>query len=380
MPIKFRQVHADTTSAARAGELTTLRGTVATPCFMPVGTLGTVRAMTPEELHAAGSRILLANTYHLYLRPGHRLVAKAGGLHAFMNWPGPLLTDSGGFQVFSLSPLMKVDEDGVNFRSHVDGSAHRFTPELVIEVQEALGADIIMPLDQLVGPDAGRERVAEAMERTLRWARRCRAAQRNPRQALFGIVQGGVDPVLRRQCAGELVAMDFPGYAIGGLSVGETPAAMVAALAATVPVLPADKPRYLMGVGSPDYLLMAVGLGVDMFDCVLPTRLARHGTVYTWSGRLVLTHARYREDLGPVDPDCSCYTCSSYSRAYVRHLLKANEILGLRLATIHNVHFMHDFMAAMRQAILDNKFASFYERWLPVYGSHGIMEPWRSNV
>lgn len=379
MPVKFRQVHADAVTAARAGELDTRRGAVATPCFMPVGTLGTVRAMTPEELHAAGSRILLANTYHLYLRPGHGLVAKAGGLHKFMNWPGPLLTDSGGFQVFSLAPLMAVDDDGVNFRSHVDGSPHRFTPELVIQVQEALGADIIMPLDQLVGPDAGPELVAEAMERTLRWARRCQAAHRRSRQALFGIVQGGVDPVLRRQCARELVSMDFPGYAIGGLSVGETAEDMAATLAATVPELPSDKPRYLMGVGSPDYLLLAVGMGVDMFDCVLPTRLARHGTVYTWSGRVVLTHARYREDLGPVDPDCGCYTCSNYSRAYVRHLLKANEILGLRLATIHNVHFMHDFMAAMRQAILDDEFASFYERWLPVFGGHGIMEPWRGD-
>ena len=380
MPVKFRQVHADAGSRARAGELITRRGAVATPCFMPVGTLGTVRAMTPEELQAAGSRIILANTYHLYLRPGHRLVAKAGGLHRFMNWPGPLLTDSGGFQVFSLAPLMSVDDDGIDFRSHVDGSAHRFTPELVMEIQEALGSDIIMPLDQLVGPDAGPDVVAEAMERTLRWARRSRAAQRDPGQALFGIVQGGVDPVLRRQCARELVAMDFPGYAIGGLSVGEPAEAMAATLAATVPELPPGKPRYLMGVGSPDYLLLAVGMGVDMFDSVLPTRLARHGTVYTWSGKLVLTHARYREDLNPVDADCGCYTCSSYSRAYIRHLLKANEILGIRLATIHNVHFMHDFMAAMRQAILDNEFASFYRRWLSVFGSHGIMEPWRGGL
>lgn len=372
--IQFSVHTVDEDSQARAGELTTRRGKVLTPCFMPVGTLATVRATTPEELVAVGSSIILANTYHLYLRPGHQLIAQAGGLHKFMNWSGPILTDSGGFQVFSLSPLMEVDDDGVNFRSHVDGSQHRFTPAKVMEIQAALGSDIVMPLDELVPPDTPRTRLELALQRTVRWAGQCQAAQQRSDQALFGIVQGGVLPELRRQCATELVAMDFPGYAIGGLSVGETAQEMLQALAATTPVLPPDRPRYLMGVGSPDYLLAAVKLGVDMFDCVLPTRLARHGTAYTSTGSQVVTHARFRSDLNPLDAACDCYTCENYSRAYLRHLLKAKEILGLRLMTIHNLHFIHNFMAAMRAAIVRGEFGQFYRHWLSMYDSRGIMD------
>ncbi|MEX2356293.1 MAG: tRNA guanosine(34) transglycosylase Tgt [Thermaerobacterales bacterium] len=371
MSLKFELYRVDPGSGARAGLLTTPHGAFETPVFMPVGTQATVKTMTPEELKETGSRIILSNTYHLYLRPGHERIARAGGLHRFMHWDRSLLTDSGGFQVFSLAHLMAVDDDGVQFRSHVDGSEHRFTPAGVVAVQEAIGADIIMQLDQLVAPDAGHARLAEAVGRTEAWARASQAARTRADQALFAIVQGGTDFELRRQCAAELTAMDFPGYAVGGLSVGEPAHLMDQTLAHTVPLLPAGRPRYLMGVGSPDYLIMGVARGIDMFDCVLPTRMARTGSVYTWQGRMMLRNARYTDDLTPIDSGCECYTCRNYTRAYLRHFIKVNEILGIRLTTWHNLHFLQVFMQTMRQAICRGAFTGFAERYLPVFQPTG---------
>lgn len=345
---------------ARRGRLVTARGEVETPVFMPVGTQATVKTMTPEELQEIGVGILLSNTYHLYLRPGTEIISRAGGLHAFMNWPRPILTDSGGFQVFSLGPLRKVTEEGVTFRSHIDGSTHFFSPEIAIEVQESLGSDIIMPLDQVVAYPASYEQAREAMERSVRWARRClERHRRTDQQALFGIVQGGVYSDLREQCCRNLLALDFPGYAIGGLSVGEPLETMCAMLDIITPLLPRDKPRYLMGVGSPDALLEGVRRGVDLFDCVLPTRIARNGRVMVADGYLTLRNAKYAQDLRPIDPSCGCYVCRHYSRAYLRHLLKAGEILGLRLTTYHNLFFLTNFMAEIRRAIGEKRLEQF---------------------
>lgn len=374
MSISFQLEHTDAGSGARAGVLTTPRGSVPTPVFMPVGTQATVKTMSPEEVAATGATIILSNTYHLYLRPGSRLIEEAGGLHRFMGWDGSILTDSGGFQVFSLAPLMDLDDGGVSFRSHIDGSEHRFTPEKVVAIQERLGSDIMMPLDICLAYDEPMDRHVEAVERTIAWARRCREAQTRDDQALFAIVQGGVDGDLRRRCARELAAMEFPGYAVGGLSVGEPPDLMVEALAATGPELPRDKPRYLMGVGSPDYLLLGMEHGMDMFDCVLPTRMARNGSVYTWRGRVVLRNARFARDLSPIDENCRCYTCRRFSRAYIRHLIKANEVLGIRLTTIHNLHFMQEFMAAAREAILQDEFVPFKDEHMAVF-STGVRAP-----
>ena len=368
----FEVVAEDTASAARAGLLHTPHGTVETPVFMPVGTHATVKAMTQQDLAEVGSRILLANAYHLYLRPGHELIARAGGLHRFINWPGPILTDSGGYQVFSLTGLVKISEEAVRFQSHLDGSFHLFSPERVMEIEHALGADIIMAFDECTPYPTERDYAAESMERTLRWMGRClerhrQLADGSPAPALFGIVQGSVFEDLRRDCARRLADLDLPGYAVGGLGVGEPLAEMDAMVSASVSALPADKPRYLMGVGLPRDLAASVAAGIDMFDCVIPTRNARNGTLFARHGRVRIRNARYAEDLEPVDSRCGCLTCRRYHRAYLRHLFQCDEILGLQLATIHNLHFFHDVMKNMRRAIVSGSLADWQRRFFATY-------------
>ncbi|MGQ9556847.1 MAG: tRNA guanosine(34) transglycosylase Tgt [Desulfurispora sp.] len=363
MAVTYTLIKSDPHSRARAGILHTPHGDVPTPVFMPVGTQATVKTMTPEEVYQVGGRMILSNTYHLYLRPGHELVRRAGGLHRFMNWTGPILTDSGGFQVFSLSSLRRVEEDGVRFRSHIDGSEHFFSPEFAVQIQEALGSDVAMVFDECAPYPCDYEYARRAMLRTTRWAERCLKAHTRPDQALFAIVQGVTYRDLREESARQLVAMNFPGYAVGGLSVGEPKSLMYEVLDYTVPLLPENKPRYLMGVGSPDCLVEGVARGIDMFDCVLPTRIARNGTVFTRQGRLVVRNAEYREDFTPLEEGCTCYTCRNFTRAYIRHLIKANEILGLRLTTIHNLHFLHNLMGQIRQAILEGNFARWREEF-----------------
>ena len=355
---KFTLLKTDSNTLARAGLFSTPHGEIPLPTFAPVGTQATVKTISPHELHELGANLILGNTYHLYLRPGADLIARLGGLHSFMSWDGPILTDSGGFQVFSLSELRRIDDDGVTFRSHIDGSKHRFTPEKAIAIQEQLGADIIMAFDECAEP-YDRAYNKAALVRTHAWAKRCRAAQTRPDQALFGIVQGGVFADLRQQSARFLTDLDFPGYAIGGLSVGESKAEMHDMLDVTAPLLPEDKPRYLMGVGSPEDLFEGVARGIDQFDCVLPTRIARNGAVLTHQGRLNLRNARYAKDSNPIEEGCACYTCRHFSRAYLRHLVKVKEILGLRLTTTHNLHFMLDLMRQIRASILDGTFAKF---------------------
>ncbi|GAB6934372.1 MAG: tRNA guanosine(34) transglycosylase Tgt [Bacillota bacterium] len=368
MAIRYELVHVCRQSGARLGRLHTPHGVIDTPVFMPVGTLATVKAMTPEELKTLGAQIVLSNTYHLYLRPGPDIVREAGGLHRFMNWDRAILTDSGGFQVFSLSSLRKIEEEGVTFRSHLSGEKLFMSPEKAIEIQNALGADIIMAFDECAPYPAEYEYVKQSVARTTRWARRSLAAHRRPEdQALFGIVQGGVYRDLREQSARELVELDLPGYAVGGLSVGEPKAVMYEILEYTVPLLPADKPRYLMGVGSPDALIEGVIRGIDMFDCVLPTRVARNGTVMTTEGRLVIKSARYARDFGPLDPHCNCYVCRNYTRAYIRHLIKADEILGIRLTTYHNLAFLLNLMAEIRQAIREDRLLDFRDAFYARY-------------
>lgn len=356
-------------SGARLGVLHTPHGDIETPIFMPVGTQATVKSMTPEELKEIGSQIILSNTYHLYLRPGHELVKKAGGLHEFMHWDKPILTDSGGFQVFSLGPLRKITEEGVEFRSHLDGSKHFLTPEKAMEIQNALGSDIMMAFDECAPYPATKEYVKNSLERTTRWLERCKAAHKNPeKQALFGIIQGGMYKDLREQSAKEITAIDLPGYAIGGLSVGEPKPMMYEVLEYTTPLMPADKPRYLMGVGSPDDLIEGVIRGIDMFDCVLPTRIARNGTAMTSQGKVVVRNASYAEDFTPLDPECDCYTCRNYTKAYIRHLVKTNEILGARLITTHNLHFLLKLMEQIRQAIREDRLLDFREEFFRKYG------------
>ena len=352
-------------AAPRAGTLTTDRGSVPTPTFMPVGTLASVKALTPDEVAATGARITLVNAYHLYLRPGHKLIEQLGGVHRFMRWDGPILSDSGGFQVFSLAKLMRLDDEGVRFRSHIDGSEHHYTPELAIEVQSALGVDIAMPLDHVLPGDAPAPGQREAAERTLRWFDRCQAL--DPTPALFAIVQGGVDEELRRWHARELAAREAPGYAIGGLSVGETKAEQHAMTEIACAELPVDRPRYLMGVGSPEDLVNAVARGVDMFDCVLPTRLGRTGSLFTDSGRSNIRAARYREQDAPLDPACDCATCASYSAAYLHHLFRNDELLGYRLASIHNLRYLQRLCQRMREAVLAGAFDAFAEEFLGRY-------------
>ncbi len=346
----------------------TKRGFIQTPVFMPVGTQATVKTLTPDEVKSLGAQIILSNTYHLYLRPGHELIQKAGGLHRFMNWEGPILTDSGGYQIFSLAPLRRVEEEGVWFRSHIDGSEHFFTPEKVMALQKALGADIAMTLDECIPYPATYTQTRLALRRTTSWAHRYqsafKAALGEKEQVIFGIIQGGTYHDLRRQSTQELIELDFPGYGIGGLSVGEPKEIMYEVLDYIIPLLPAYKPRYLMGVGSPDCLLEGVARGIDMFDCVLPTRLARNGTVYTSQGKLVVRNAAWTQDFSPLDPACNCYTCQNFTRAYLRHLLKAKEILGIRLTTIHNLFFIFNLMKNIREAIENNCFMAFKREFL----------------
>ena len=334
---------------------------------MPVGTQATVKTMAPWELEEVGAEIILGNTYHLYLRPGHDLVKTAGGLHRFMSWDRPILTDSGGFQVFSLNDLREITEEGVYFRSHLDGSKHFISPEKSMEIQMALGADIVMAFDECAPYPADYEYTKQSMEMTSRWARRCLKAHNNPNQALFGIVQGGMYKDLRIASARDLVELDFPGYAIGGLSVGEPKDLMYEMLEYTVPELPENKPRYLMGVGSPDCLLEGVERGVDMFDCVLPTRLGRHGTVYTKDGPLTIRNEKYARDFRPIDSDCDCRVCRQFTRAYIRHLLKTKEILGVRLTTWHNVRFLLRLMEDIREALREDRLPEFRREFLDRY-------------
>ncbi len=343
---------------ARAGVFHTPHGDLLTPLFAPVGTQATVKSVTPAQLKELNAGLILANTYHLYLRPGDELIANLGGLHAFMHWNRPILTDSGGFQVFSLADSRKIDPDGVTFKSHIDGSTHRITPEKSIAIQENLGADIIMAFDECGSPyDLAKNEAA--MERTHAWAERCVNAKTRPDQALFGIIQGGIYPELRRRSAEYLSSLDLPGYAIGGLSVGETKNETLSTLELVDKWLPEDKPRYLMGVGSPEDLIMGVQRGVDIFDCVLPTRLARHHAAITRTGRLNIANARYSSEKSPIDPSCSCYTCTNFSSAYIRHLMLAKEILGATLLTIHNLSILLSLMKDIRQAIIDTRFDQF---------------------
>ncbi|MEM6498032.1 MAG: tRNA guanosine(34) transglycosylase Tgt [Pseudomonadota bacterium] len=361
-----------TDGAARCGRITTSRGEIATPAFMPVGTVGTVKALYLDQVRDSGADIILGNVYHLMLRPTAERVARLGGLHDFIGWSGPILTDSGGFQVMSLAKIRKLNEQGVTFRSHIDGSAHELTPERSIDIQCLLGADIQMQLDECIALPAEPARVREAMELSLRWADRCKVhfekqlkdGRAHAGQALFGIVQGGIDPGLRRSSAEALAAMDFPGYAIGGLAVGEGQAAMLAALEATEPFLPAAKPRYLMGVGTPEDLIEAVARGVDMFDCVMPTRNGRHGLAFTWHGRVNLRSAKYAEDLTPIDVQSDCPAALQYTRAYVHHLIRSNEYLGAMILSWVNTSFYQQLMAAARKAIAAGAFAAWRESTL----------------
>jgi queuine tRNA-ribosyltransferase len=352
---------------ARAGTLTTPHGSVPTPVFLPVGSQGTVKTLTPDELESLGVGMILANTYHLYLRPGVETISKLGGLHRFMSWNGPILTDSGGFQVFSLGHLRRISDEGALFRSHVDGSEHFLTPEFAIELQEQLGADIIMVLDECPPYGDDFEKIRRAMERSHLWAERCQRRHKRKGQALFGIVHGGTFAKLRHQSADFLTSLDFPGYAIGGLSLGEPKELMHSMLDETVPLLPDDKPRYLMGVGSSEDLVECVARGVDMFDSALPTRLGRNGAVFTQHRRYNIGNARFKQKKGPLDPDCDCYTCRNFSAAYLHHLFKAQELLAYRLATIHNVRFIMRLMEQIRRSILDDTFDNFKEAFIQNY-------------
>jgi queuine tRNA-ribosyltransferase len=352
---------------ARTGLLETPHGPIQTPVYMPVGTQATVKALTPDQVKETGAEILLSNTYHLYLRPGHELVREAGGLHKFMHWDAPILTDSGGFQVFSLGDLRKITEEGALFASHLDGSRHMFSPERVMEIEQALGADIIMAFDECTALPADYNAVAAAMERTHRWAQRCQEAKTREDQALFGIVQGGDYADLRRESALSIASMDFPGNAIGGLSVGEPKPVMYEMLDAAVPLLPESKPRYLMGVGSFDCIAEGVARGVDMFDCVMQTRMARNGTALTRTGRLVLRNAKYARDFSAVEEGCDCYACRHFTRAYIRHLVKAGEILGATLLTIHNICATVQFVKDIRQSIENGRFLAFKDEFFANY-------------
>ncbi|MDD2273383.1 MAG: tRNA guanosine(34) transglycosylase Tgt [Desulfuromonadaceae bacterium] len=355
----FSIIHRDSSSKARLGSLKTPHGEVETPIFMPVGTNATVKAMTPEDLLEVKAQIILANTYHLYLRPGHRLVEQMGGLHRFMNWDKPILTDSGGFQVFSLGELRKISEEGVKFQSHLDGSYHMLTPELATNIQEALGADVIMCFDECPPATADYHYVSRSLELTTRWARRCKDAHTRVGQQLFGIVQGGMHYDLRARSVEDLCSIGFDGYALGGLSVGEEKEQMYGVMECCSTLLPEDSPRYIMGIGSPEDLVEAVWHGYDMFDCVMPTRNARNGMLFTSQGRVNIKAKIYEDDAGPLDPACSCKVCKNYSRAYLRHLYRSGEILSSQLNTYHNLHFYLDLMRRIREAIRNNAFDEF---------------------
>ena len=365
--VKYELLHIDKTTGARRGVVHTPHGDIQTPIFMPVGTQATVKSMTVEELKENGAQIILSNTYHLYLRPGEKIVKEAGGLHNFMRWDRPILTDCGGFQVFSLSDLRTISEEGVEFKSHLDGSKHFFSPEKVMQIEEDLGADIIMSFDECCPYPSTYEYTKNSMERTTRWAKRCKEAHKTD-QALFGIIQGGFYEDLREKSAKDLIELDFPGYAIGGISVGEPKEEYIKMLKFTAPLMPENKPRYLMGVGSPDYLLEAAMAGIDMCDCVLPTRIARNGTAMTSHGKVVVRNANYAEDFTPLDPECECYTCRNYTRAYIRHLVKCNEILGVRLLSIHNIKFLTNLMERVRIEIENDNLANFVKEFYKKYG------------
>ena len=362
--------HIDKQTGARYGILHTPHGDVEVPMFMPVGTLATVKSLSPEELHEMGAGVILANTYHLSIRPGADIVAKAGGLHKFMNWDGPILTDSGGFQVFSLADIRKIKEEGVEFKNHLNGDRLFFSPESVMEIQEKLGADIIMSFDECIPWPTDYKYAKKSVERTIRWAQRGKDAHKREDQALFGIVQGSDIEELRKMCAEELVKMDFPGYSIGGTSIGEPKEKYFEMVEMSVKYLPEDKPRYVMGVGSIDYLLGSIALGIDMFDCVLPTRLARHGALMTSSGRVNIKNEKYKEDFSPLDPNCDCYCCKNYTKAYLRHLYVADEIFGKRLMSIHNIRFLIHLMEGARQAIKEDRFGDFMKIQLAAFGDN----------
>ena len=373
----YTLIYQDKTTSARVGELQTAHGIVNTPIFMPVGTRGTVKACTPQMLsEQIQAEIILANTYHLYLRPGHEIVQEAGGLHPFMGWQHPILTDSGGFQVFSLGPLRTITEEGVAFRSTIDGTEHFISPERSIEIQNALGADIIMAFDECPALPNDYAYLKDSMEMTLRWAARSKEAHQNSDQLLFGIVQGGMERDLRQASVDGTVSIGFPGYAIGGLSVGEKKELMYEMLAYTAPLLPEEKPRYLMGVGTPEDLVYGVRCGIDMFDCVMPTRNARNGSLFTTNGIIRIRNSKYRRDFSPLDPECTCYTCQNFTRTYLRHLHIENEILGSQLHTLHNLHFYLSLMRGIRRAIRDGSFAKLADepdiRGLVVSGQYGF--------
>ncbi len=353
----------DSATDARLGKIHTNHGEINTPAFIPVGTQATIKALTPEDLKGLGAEIILCNTYHLFLRPGHELIKRLGGLHRFMHWDYPLLTDSGGFQVYSISANQKVSEEGIAFKSHLDGSRHFLTPELCMEVQEALGADVAMCLDECVPYPSSYEYVHDSLKRTTRWAKRCQESKKSEAQTLFGIVQGGMFKDLREQSARELVNLNFDGYAIGGLSVGESTSLMREMVEHSAALLPREKPRYLMGVGTPEDIVESVKRGIDMFDCVLPTRNARNGMLFTSFGKIVIKNARHRSEDIPIDPHCTCYTCTHYSRAYLHHLFSAKEILSSRLNTIHNLFYYLSLIKELRMAILEGRFDHFYQNF-----------------
>ena len=357
--VRYELLHVDATTGARRGRLHTPHGTIETPVFMPVGTQGSVKAIAPDDLETLGAQIILSNTYHLMLRPGEALVGALGGLHRFIHWSKPMLTDSGGFQVYSLAERRKITEEGATFQSHLDGSKQVLTPERSMEIQEVLGADVIMAFDECPPAMSERSYMEPSMARTTRWLDRCAKAWNRQRSSLFGIVQGGLFEDLRKRHVEEICSLDLPGFALGGYAVGESPEQMHAGVAYTAPLLPRDKPRYLMGVGTPLDLVTCVGAGVDMFDCVLPTRTARNGLLFTSEGRLTIKNARYQRDERPVDPRCGCYTCRTFSRAYLRHLFVAQELVAMRLNTLHNLHFFLDLMAQARVAIEQDRYGAF---------------------
>ncbi len=366
--ITYELLHVDKNSGARRGIVHTPHGDIQTPVFMPVGTQATVKAMTPEELKEIEAQIILSNTYHLYLRPGNKLVKEAGGLHEFMRWDRPILTDSGGFQVFSLGPLRKITEEGVEFKSYLDGSKHFLSPEAVMEIENDLGADIIMAFDECCPYPSTYEYTKNSMERTTRWAKRCKESHSRSDQGLFGIIQGGFYKDLRKESVEQLTKIDFPGYAIGGISVGEPKEEFLDILKYTAPLMPENKPRYLMGVGSPDYLVEAALAGIDMCDCVLPTRIARNGTAMTWQGKKVIRNASYARDFTTLDEECDCYACKNYTKAYIHHLIKNKEILGVRLLSIHNLRFLTKLMERVRIEIEHDNLLNFKNEFFKKYG------------
>ncbi len=369
--VTYELIKQDKRTKARRGRLHTPHGDIETPVFMPVGTQATVKSLTPEQVESTEARIILGNTYHLFLRPGHEIIREAGGLHKFMNWKHAILTDSGGFQVFSLGKMRKITEEGVTFRSHIDGSKKFLSPEVAVEVQNSLGSDIMMAFDECAPYPASRQYVEDSLERTTRWLKRCKDAHKDiERQSLFGIMQGGMYKDLRKLSADQITELDLPGYAIGGLSVGEPKELMIDILDDCVDYLPADKARYLMGVGTVDYLFEGVERGVDMFDCVQPTRIARHGLATTANGRVNIKNAKYERDFSPLDPKCDCYTCRNYSKAYLRHLFKADEMLSATLISYHNIYFLEMMMKGIRRAIEEDRFMEYKKEFYDNYGEY----------